>query len=130
MYGDRHVPNYANNDEDNLYVSSDDEPFIGFPAPREDTAAQLTSTVTSVTAQQSQPSTSGASTSTGGMGNALEGYNNGASEQDTIDFMLSSNLEIMRKIGLTDETINIAALRYSNTLEDAIELVLHDFTNP
>jgi len=98
------------------------------------TTAQLASAIASVrgsvTTQQPQPSTSGASTSTGitenALGNALAALQN---QQTPSESELSTQLQIMREMGLANEAINRAALRVSNGLESAIELVLSGFGN-
>lgn len=130
----RSVLNNGSDEDDDLDDSSPTSEANGQPFSRnvvlgEITAAQLASAIASVTAQQSQPSTSGASTSAGSMGNVLEGLNNAQSQPTTTELILPTQLQIMRDMGLTNETVNIAALRLSNDLETAIELVLSGFTN-
>lgn len=75
------------------------------------TSAQLASAIASVTTQQPQPSTSSASNSTPstGLGD------------------LTAQLTTMREMGLTNDALNREALRVSNDLETAIELVLSGF---
>lgn len=91
------------------------------------TAAQLASAIASATSQQPQPSTSGASTSTGGVTSFLEGRDSVLSQPS--ELILPTQLQIMRDIGLTNDAVNIAALQLSNDLETAIELVLNGLTN-
>lgn len=90
------------------------------------TAAQLASAIASVTTQQPQPSTSGASTSTGNTVNNLETADSNHVSDNQIDY--STQLQIMREMGLTNEAVNLEALRLRGNLESAIELVLTGFT--
>ncbi|VVC24378.1 UBA-like,Ubiquitin-related domain,Ubiquitin domain [Cinara cedri] len=116
-------------DDSNLPGQSNGHPYSNVvlgEIQREITAAQLASAIANATAQQSQPSTSGASTSTGSTGNAIEN----AQSPTTTELILPTQLQIMRDMGLTNEAVNIAALRISNDLETAIDLVLSGFTNP
>lgn len=83
------------------------------------TAAQLASAIANVTTHQTQPSTSGASTSTG---------NTVQSQQSATEINLSTQLQIMRDMGLTNDGVNLEALRLSSDLETAVELVLSGFT--
>lgn len=83
------------------------------------TAAQLALAIESVTNQQSQPSTSGASTSTTNTRNAL---GESMSPDD-----LSTSLQIMREMGLDDEALNLYTLQQTNNLETAVELILNGF---
>lgn len=96
------------------------------------TAAQLASAIASVTTQQPQPSTSSASTSTGSTESphigVLEDLRNVQNEPNLSENNLSTRLQIMREMGLTNEALNIEALRISSDLETAIELVLSGFT--
>lgn len=91
------------------------------------TAAQLASAIASVTTHQTQPSTSGASTSTRNTRNMLE-IHNVQSQQTATEINLSTQLQIMRDMGLTNDAVNLEALRLSSDLETAIELVLSGFT--
>jgi len=91
------------------------------------TAAQLASAIASVTTQQSLPSTSGASTSSGSTGNVLDTHRNIRNQRTSAENDLSTNLQIMRDMGLVNEALNIEALRVSSDLESAIELVLSGF---
>lgn len=92
------------------------------------TAAQLASAIASVTTQQQLPSSSGASTSTGSTSNVLETLRNVPSQPTLAEIDTSSQLQIMRDMGLTDDATNLEALRRSNDLATAIELVLSGFT--
>lgn len=96
------------------------------------TAAQLASAIASVSTQQPQPSTSSASTSTGttesSLVGVLEDLRNVQNEPNPSENNLSTQLQIMREMGLTNEAVNIEALRISSDLETAIELVLSGFT--
>lgn len=92
------------------------------------TAAQLASAIASVTTQHQLPSTSGASTSTANTGNVLEALNNVQNQSASVEIDLSTQLQIMRDMGLTNDAINLEALRLSSDLETAIELVLSGFT--
>jgi len=92
------------------------------------TAAQLASALASAITQQSLPSTSGASTSSGNTGNMLDAFSNIRSQSTSSETDLSTNLQIMRDMGLTNEAVNIEALRISSDLESAIELVLSGYT--
>lgn len=83
------------------------------------TAAQLASAIASVTTQQPQPSTSGASTSTTNTRNPL-GHSMDPGE-------LSTSLQIMREMGLTNEALNLYTLQQTNDLETAVELILNGF---
>lgn len=83
------------------------------------TAAQLASAIASVTTQQPQPSTSGASTSTTNTRIAM------TESMDTGE--LSTSLQIMREMGLTDEALNLYTLQQTNNLETAVELILNGF---
>ncbi|XP_025200301.1 ubiquitin-like protein 7 [Melanaphis sacchari] len=92
------------------------------------TAAQLATAIANVTTQQPQPSTSGASTSTGNTGNVLVTPNNVPSQPTipTVDY--SHQLGIMREMGLYNESLNLQGLRLGGGhLETAIELVLSGF---
>lgn len=90
------------------------------------TAAQLASAIASVTTLHAQPSTSGASTSTGSTGHVLETPHNVQSQQT--DMNIPNQLQIMRDMGLTNEAVNLEALRLSSDLATAVELVLSGFT--
>lgn len=83
------------------------------------TAAQLASAIASVTTQQPQPSTSGASTSTTNTGNPV------GRVMDPGE--LSTSLQIMREMGLTNEALNRYTLQQTNDLETAVELILNGF---
>lgn len=101
------------------------------------TTAQLASAIASVrgsvTTHQPQPSTSGASTSTGitenALGSALAALQNQQTPSEDEQSSLTTQLQIMREMGLTNEALNLAAIRVSNGLESAIELVLSGFSN-
>lgn len=91
------------------------------------TAAQLASAIASVTTQQPQPSTSGASTSTGNMTNVPESISTVYQHRPN-DIDLPTQLQIMRDMGLNNDAVNLEALRISSDLETAIELVLSGFS--
>lgn len=107
------------------------------------TAAQLRLAIANATSQQSLPSTSGASTSTGstntrslnsGPSNELVGNltinptNTEVQSPRPANADLRANLQIMRDMGLTNETLNRQALILCSDLETAIELVLTGFS--
>jgi len=94
------------------------------------TAAQLATAIANVTTQQPQPSTSGASTSTGNTGNVLMTMppNTNQSQPTTPAVDYSHQLGIMREMGLYNESLNLQGLRLGGGhLETAIELVLSGF---
>lgn len=127
------LSNGSDDDDDDLDDSSASE-VNGQSFPRnlvsgEITAAQLASAIASATSQQPQPSTSGASTSTGSMTSVIDFNNSALSQPSTSELILPTQLQIMRDIGLTNDAVNIAALQLSNDLETAIELVLNGLAN-
>jgi hypothetical protein len=93
------------------------------------TAAQLASAIASVTTQQPQPSTSGASTSTANTENVLEPVSvvqRQQSEQQG-EFDVPTQLQMMRDMGLVNDALNLEALQLGGDLETAVELVLNGF---
>jgi len=92
------------------------------------TAAQLATAIANVTTQQSQPSTSGASTSSANTGNVPVTPNTTQSQPTTPADDYTHQLGIMREMGLNNEPLNLQGLRLGGgSLETAIELVLSGF---
>lgn len=89
------------------------------------TTAQLASAIASVTTQQPQPSTSGASTSTANIGNTVEPIS--APPQQSVESDMSSQLQIMRDMGLLNDALNREALQISGDLGIAVDLILNGF---
>lgn len=93
------------------------------------TAAQLASAIASVTTQQPQPSTSGASTSTANTENVLEPISSAMRQQSEQqgEFDVPTQLQMMRDMGLVNDALNLEALQLSGDLGTAVELVLNGF---
>lgn len=90
-----------------------------FSHTRIKTVSQLTSALTRLNIQQPQQITSGSSTSTT---NSIKspGYLMDSEK-------LSTSLQMMREMGLSDENLNIYTLKQTNDLEIAVELIFNGF---
>lgn len=97
-----------------------------FP-PNVITTEQLATAIASVTAQQPQPSTSGASTSTGITQNALGSALATIQNQQRPSEDEYEDLQIMNDMGFDNNAINLAALRASIDLDSAMDLILNGF---
>lgn len=92
------------------------------------TTAHLASAIASVTTQPG-PSTSGASTSAGITTTDIENaFNRFVRQNNPTETDYTAHLQIMRDMGLANDSINLQALRLSRNLESAINLVLSGYT--